>query len=197
MPAARAPNANPERLWRSSRIDEILELCPSPAKIESPKLLFYGGLAHHARGDKRTTIRCWRKALELDPTNVEVLRAFAHELSNSDKVLESASLFERLIATGKATADDWTVLGELRMKQDRMSDAARCLRRALAIEPDNALALLSMATLNASMDEPEGALKYLQKTAATNDLDLSNLADDPVFEKLWNNPQFERLVQSA
>lgn len=197
MQSTRAPKVNAELLWRKAKIDELLELCPSPAGIENPKLLYYGGLAHHARGDKRTTIRCWRKALELDPIYEDVLRAFAHELSVSDKVLESASLFERLIATGRATADDWTVLGELRMKQDRMSDAARCLRRALAIEPENALALLAMATLHASMDEPDESLRYLQKTAATEDLDLSNLADDPVFEHLWNNPRFEKLVTAG
>ena len=47
----------------------------------------------------------------------------------------------------RANADDFTCLGELRIKQDRLGEARRWLEQAVRLEPDNCLALLALAML--------------------------------------------------
>jgi hypothetical protein len=51
-----------------------------------------------------------------------------------------------------------------------------------------------MATLYAQVRDPSLTLEYLQKAAATEDVDLTDLSSDPEFEFLWHDAEFERIV---
>jgi predicted Zn-dependent protease len=117
----------------------------------------------------------------------------AYELKEQAPV-DAAELFNRLVELQRANADDFTSLGEIRVKQDRLGEAQRWLEKALRLEPGNSLALLALATLYAQVRDPALALDYLQKAADTEDVDLADLAGDPEFEALWHHPKFEEIV---
>ncbi len=127
---------------------------------------------------------------------MNIIRALAYELTEQSPG-DSAELFYNLIGLQKANADDFTCLGEIRIKQDRLGEARRWLDQALRLEPDNSLALVALATLYAQVRDPAFALDYLQKAADTDDVDLSDLKSDPEFEFLWHDKRFEKIVAST
>ena len=96
----------------------------------------------------------------------------------------------------KANADDFTCLGEMFIRQDRLREARAWLQKAIDLDPGNTLALLGLASLYAQVKDPSLALRYLKRAADTEEVDLSDVASDPEFEFLWDDPTFEQLVST-
>ena len=179
--------------WEDRSLEELVQLSNEPGANKDPEVLYFVALALNARNKKREAIECWRKAQDLDPQHENAIRALAYELTEQAPV-DSAELFYRLVGLQRANADDFTSLGEIRIKQDRLGEARRWLDHALKLEPNNSLALLAMATLYAQVQDRSLTLDYLEKTANTQDIDLSDLAYDPQFEFLWHDSKFEKIV---
>lgn len=182
-----------QKHWERRDFQALESMGQEPGAAQVPDVLYFVGLALNALNKRREAIECWRKATELDPRNENVLRALAHELVEQAPV-DAAELFYRLVGLQRANADDFTCLGEIRIRQDRLGEARRWLEQALRLESKNSLALLALATLYAQVKDPALALDFLQKAADTQDVDLSDLASDPEFEDLWHHPQFEKIV---
>lgn len=184
-----------EKYWEQRDLSALENLRREPGASKDPGVLYFVGLALNAHNKRREAIECWRKARELDPQNEHAIRALAYELMEQAPV-DAAELFYHLVGMQRANADDFTCLGEIRIKQDRLGEAHRWLEQALQLQPDNSLALLAMATLYAQVKDPSFAVDFLQKAADTKDIDLSDLASDPEFEFLWHHPKFEKIVSS-
>jgi tetratricopeptide (TPR) repeat protein len=184
---------NAQKYWDERDFAALVRLCPSPRGGKSLEVLYFAGLAYHALDKKREAIECWRRARELFPEDEHAIRALAFELAEKDPI-SAADLFYHLIGLNRAQPDDLTALGEICIKQDRLTEAQRWLERALEQDQQNSLALLSMATLYAHVRGRDLALDYLRKAADTGDIDLSDLASDPEFEFLWHDAEFERIV---
>ncbi len=181
--------------WEDRDLSALENLRRAPGAAKVPEVLYFVGLALNALNKRREAIECWRMARVLDPQNENALRALAYELLEQAPG-EAAELFYHLVGLQRANADDYTCLGEIRIKQDRLGEARRWLEQALRLQPDNSLALLALATLYAQVRDPALALDFLQKVADTEDIDLSDLASDPEFEFLWHNPKFEKIVST-
>jgi tetratricopeptide (TPR) repeat protein len=181
--------------WEARNLMALDKLRRSPLAAKVPEVLYYAGLALNALNKKREAIECWRRARALNPQYENALRALAYEL-NEQAPLEAAELFYQLVGMQRANADDFTCLGEIRIKQDRLGEARRLLEQAVRLEPDNSLALLAMASLYAQVQDASMALDYLQKTADTQEIDLTGLGSNPEFEFLWHDRKFEKIVSS-
>jgi tetratricopeptide (TPR) repeat protein len=181
--------------WENRDLSGLEALRREPSAKNVPEVLYFVGLALNAVNKRREAIECWRKARELDPQHENAIRTLAYELIEQSPV-EAAELFYRLVGLDRANADDFTCLGEIRLKQDRLGEARRWLDQALRLNPQNSLALLALAALYAQVKDPALALDYLQKAADTEDIDLSDLASDPEFELLWHHPKFEKIVST-
>jgi tetratricopeptide (TPR) repeat protein len=182
-----------EDLWERRDLRSLDTLRHNRTAAKVPDVLYFAGLALNALNRKRESLECWRMARELDPTNEKVLRALAYELVEQAPG-EAADVFYHLVGLQIANADDFTCLAEIRIQQDRLGEARRLLEQSLKLDPDNSLALLAMATLYAQVRDASLTLDFLEKAARTHDVDLADLASDPQFEFLWNNPKFEKIV---
>lgn len=188
---ALAKRAN--RYWENRNLSALEKLRRQRGAAAVPEVLYFAGLGLNALNKRREAIECWRKARQLDPTYEQALRALAYELMDQAPV-EASELFQHLVSLQKANADDFTSLGEIRVKQNRLGEARRWLDEALRLEPQNSLALLALATLYAQVRDLGLALQYLKKAAKAGDVDLSDLALDPDYEFLWHNREFEKIV---
>ncbi len=186
--------ARAKHLWDRRELEALKKLCRTVEGREDARVQYYGGLAHHAAGRKRDAIDCWRQSMSLKPNYDAPIRALAHEFEHEELYIEAVPLLTTLDRLGKATADDLTLLGEIRIKQDRLAEARQYLERALELEPENSLSLLSMANLFAHWRDRSSTLQYLKRVAAIADMDMTDLADDPVFEFLWPDSTFKRLI---
>ena len=54
-----------------------------------------------------------------------------------------------------------------------------------------------MASLYAQVRDGALAVQFLQRAAAADDIDMTDLASDPEFEFLWHDPQFEEVIAPA
>jgi tetratricopeptide (TPR) repeat protein len=183
------------KYWEDRSLEALVQLRDEPGAKKDPEVLYFVALALNARNKKREAIEYWRKAQDLNPQYEDAIRALAYELTEQAPV-ESAEFFYRLVGLQRANADDFTSLGEIRIKQDRLGEARRWLDHALKLDPNNSLALLAMATLYAQVQDRSLTLDYLERTAKTEDIDLADLAYDPQFEFLWHDPKFEKIVSS-
>jgi tetratricopeptide (TPR) repeat protein len=184
------------RLWEERNLDALAELASAEASSRDPKVLYYGGLAFHARNNKRRAVECWREAARLAPAYADPVRALAYEMTERENFIDASDLFQQLIHSGKATPDDLTALGEICIKQGRLAEAKKLLDAALESEPANALALLALATANAHMRNETAALELLRRAAETEELDLTELDSDPTFQFLWGVPEFEAIMRT-
>ena len=181
------------RYWEQRKLSTLAALQSKPELEEVADALYFVGLALNALNKRREAIECWRKAKAVDPQHELAIRTLAYELKDQAPV-EAAELYCQLLAMQRANADDFTSLGEIRIKQDRLGEARRWLEQALRLDPNNSLALLGMAMLYAQVGDSALALDFLQKAAETEDIDLSDLACDPEFEFLWHEPRFAEIV---
>ncbi len=184
-----------KELWDRNDHQSLVQLSQTAAGAKDSDVLYFAGLAYNALNKKREAIECWRKATKLPSDDDKALRALAYELADSDPI-NASDLFYRLIARNHANADDFTSLGEIRIKQDRLGEAQQLLQRALKLEKNNGLALLAMASLYANVRDRDLALDYLRKLSQAGTIDVSDLAFAPEFEFLWHDPQFEQIVCS-
>ncbi|MBI3411035.1 MAG: tetratricopeptide repeat protein [Planctomycetes bacterium] len=181
------------KLWDQRDLAKLSALSESPGSANVGTVQFYVGLAYHALNDKRKAVQCWREAIRLKPRYEAPIRALAFEFVEQNAA-EAADLLSQLDGMGKADADDLTTLAEIRIKQDRLREAHRLLERALELEPNNSLSLLAMASVYAQLRDRILTLSYLNKAAATKDIDLTDLQWDPEYEFLWNDSEFTDLV---
>jgi tetratricopeptide (TPR) repeat protein len=182
-----------QRLREAGNLSALEQLRREPGADKVAEVQYFAGLALNALNQRREAIECWRKAQALDSQNEDAIRTLAYELLEQAPV-DAAELFYRLVGLGRANADDFTCLGEIRIKQDRLGEARSWLEQAVDLEPDNSLALLALATLYVQVRDRSFALDYLQKAADTEDVDLADIASDPQFESLWHDPRFKKIV---
>ena len=182
-----------EKLWEERDLPALDKLRRESGASEVSEVQYFAGLALNALNQRREAIECWRRAQALDPQNEDAIRTLAYELLEQAPV-DAAELFYRLVGMERANADDFTCLGEIRIKQDRLGEARRWLERAIELEPDNSLALVALATLYVQVKDPSFALDYLQKAAETEDVELADIASDPQFESLWHDSRFKMIV---
>jgi tetratricopeptide (TPR) repeat protein len=181
--------------WERRDLSALEKLRREPGAASNAEALYFVGLGLNALNRRREAIECWRQARHVAPTNEHAIRILAYELMDQAPV-DAAELFYQLVGLQRANADDFTCLGEIRIKQDRLGEARRWLEQALRLEPQNSLTLMALATLYAQVRDRSLALDFLQKVADTEDIDLSDLASDPEFEFLWHDPKFEKLVSA-
>src|SRR5438105_4648828 len=117
------------RHWQARNLSALEKLRRAPGASKSPDVQYYVGLAMNALNKRREAIACWRKARSLDPQYGDATRALAYELLDEAPV-DAAELFYQLVGSQRANADDFTCLGEIRIKQDRLGEARRWLGQA-------------------------------------------------------------------
>src|SRR5262245_58560460 len=126
LKAQRSLAERAERLWEKRDLSALERLGQEPAAAKVSSVQYFVGLAKNALNKRREAIESWRTAINVDPANEDAIRALAYELLDQAPV-DAAELFFQLVGLQKANADDYTCLGEIRIKQDRLGEARRWL----------------------------------------------------------------------
>ncbi len=82
-----------------------------------------------------------RDALTLDQNNISAQINMCTLLKKQGKILEAEGLVEKIISTNdvdnKTLCDALTILGQVRMEQERLEEAEHYYKKAITIKPDN------------------------------------------------------------
>jgi tetratricopeptide (TPR) repeat protein len=96
------------------------------------------GAALHDRGLWAQALASLRRALELDPNDVQVLVDAANALKALGRAREAAPLYQRALELDPRSSEAHNNLGNAFLELGRAAEAEGCYRRALELEPSGA-----------------------------------------------------------
>lgn len=146
-----------------------------------PDVLFYAALSLDQLDKKKDAVAMLRRTLFHKPDHEGALRSLAW--SEADD-LERISVLEKMARKGICEADDYCLMGSVYNKINRLNEAHHWFSVALQKEPKNSLALLGIAEVHVKL-----AIRYVQETEDTEDIDLSQQMSDE-----WDAEEVMRFI---
>ncbi len=144
-----------------------------------------------------------QKAIDLDPNNQLSYGILADSLRAVGDVEKSSELYEQAITRGlhdlQVNPRDAQTMGSLAVYYARRHSEAHALdfiKRARAIDPTSPDLMYQNALINTAFKSPEEAISNLT-AAVKNGFSLKQVASDPDFKPLANDPAFKRLIAPA
>lgn len=161
-------------LIESKDYNAILKLLlQEPNSVE---VLYHAGLAYQAMGSSENAVKCWKKALTVNPKKRDprVLRALAHQYLQDVKTFDQAAdMYEMLDEDDESESNDMAMLGEIYMRQDKFEDAHHCFVVAIDQDPDNTQAYIRHSVLHARW-----ALRQMNEAKKRGNISLDELPND-------------------
>lgn len=117
-----------------------------------------------ARGDHAGAESCYRRALAIDPDDVDVLNNLAWMLAQRGAVDEAADLAEHAAALAPADADVLDTWATALMGADRLDEAEQAARRARTIRSEDPALGLTLSKVLVSQGNLDGAEAELTRT---------------------------------
>jgi tetratricopeptide (TPR) repeat protein len=99
-------------------------------------------------GNSDEMVKAFKKALKLDPRNVNLLSSLGDIYIKLNKANEAIQMFRKAIKLDTKNANLWVRLGDIYRSVDRIDDARKAYTAAIALEPNNRNAQSSLASCN-------------------------------------------------
>lgn len=156
---------------RAVNIPEFVNIAPDGLdRIDAPAADFYrlAEAAAEARekGELRTEIETWRKALELSPADSRALYLAGAALARDGQLREALDYLRRSTAKDPRNAEAWIELGLALTRERDVTGATDAFRTAVEADPDNALALSNLGNALVQNGRIGEALDPLRRSAA-------------------------------
>jgi superkiller protein 3 len=141
------------------------------------KMWLYKASLHQQGGEVDAAKRCLAKALEAEPRNLEALGQRASLLLSRGQAKEALADLQSLTAGHPDHAEGWLLFAEALEAVDRPDEARTAIRRALALNERDALALRQAASLELRAGKPREAAAFLERAVGVDDKDLNTVLD--------------------
>jgi serine/threonine-protein kinase len=135
------------------------------------------------------------EVLQLDERadNARTFRARAY-LHSGQKELALAERL-KLRASGARAPGSAGDVGQALAMLGRLEEARAELRRLVELEKQQYVPALDIATVCASLDEREEAIRWLERALADRSTNVAFLGQDPAFDALRDDPRFIAIVE--
>jgi tetratricopeptide (TPR) repeat protein len=181
-------------------IDSALEEAPGDEALTFAQVQLYLELADQqsSSNDLDAAERLLSEGLRKHPGNLSIRYAQALLFENQGRMRKAATVLERLVEEEPTNPAVLNAYGYLLTDEfDRHDEAADYIRRALAMDSDNAAIIDSMGWVLFHLGQYEAALDYLERAArlVTDPEMLAHLID--VHWKLGNREIARQLLDSS
>lgn len=140
-------------MWR-----RLSETNPDPRKLRAL------ANAYEQAREYRNAANALKRAVELDPKNIDLKKNLAEDLLLSDDIDTALKLYTELVATDPKDARLWVRLSQIHRQKRDFSKARDAQKRALELEPDN----LEIRYNDVNLLEAEG--KYAEAITALKNI---------------------------
>ncbi len=141
----------------------------STGKPDSAEVQYLLGLASFRLGEFPKGIANLRRAADLAPRDVRILKLLARSLAATGQRIETEQILKRATRLEPGDAEAWSLLGRLYQDENRFVDALPALERALTLNPGDVLALAAMAHSQAGLGRNDQAVATYRKAVAQNE----------------------------
>lgn len=169
-----------EKLWTKRELDDLISL-----EITEKGMSYYIGLGLCALDRKKEAILLWSKE-----SCDKCVRALAYEAYDLGDFTNSIKFFTKLIRAKLATTDDIVTLAEIFMRQEKLANAEKLLKKVS--KTDNELVFLNLAIIFALKKDQKNVLENLKRITKLN---ISDLNFDLRFSFLWENKEFQEITK--
>lgn len=125
------------------------------------RLLEWTGMVRHWHYQLDSSLACYEKCSDLEPTNADLLVKQAGVQMDSGKHDEAIQYFDRALGIDETAVDALLHRSNLQMLQGKHEEAKRDLQRCLELRPNHIMARLRLASILAATDDATGAKKQL------------------------------------
>jgi len=129
------------------------------------RLLEWAGMVKHWAYELDAAIKCYKKCVELEPINAEVMVKQAGVMMDASHHEEALSLFSSALSVDPDAVDALLHRANLRMIQADLNSAKTDLERCIELRPDYVMARLRLAAVLTSTNDAAGAKKHLDAAA--------------------------------
>ncbi len=134
---------------------------------DNPSVMNNLALALDENGARESAIEIWRRALRIDSGHRQSQENLIHALTRAGFYRDASEVCsEHLRRFPDANAEIWANQGICRYHLGDYAESVRCLRRAVALDPDNIAAKINLATTLVDANEYVGAEQILGRALA-------------------------------
>ncbi|MGH9455403.1 MAG: tetratricopeptide repeat protein, partial [Terriglobia bacterium] len=159
-------------------LDVLKKIPPSQLDLDSLAMM---GQAYSELQQYDNATKSYRAALDQDPTNQDLRRAYADALMHSGKTDEARSQFQQLVRDNPQDSVSYLRLAQIDQTQGHFDNAKQELDKAKTLAPDDLEVGYQQAILDDAMGNDAGAIQILQ------DLLKKNGGDQPASTEAENN----------
>ncbi len=106
----------------------------------------------------------------------------------------AVKIMEAVTARDSTNARAWRTLGFVARQATDYEKALAAFRRSLALEPQFAPAMYSVATVHALLGQRDSALVWVERAGKTHKLDMTQIEVDTAFAGMRNDPRLRALL---
>ena len=139
-----------------------------PDDDQTPRTEFQLGSTYDQIKDTKDAVTAFRKALDLEPDNLDVERALAHDLMALNQTDAALTAWKDIAAGDPTDPEAWGQIAEIDEDNGNFNDALTAIKKAREQAPDNLEYEFQEATVNDGLGHLDDAAKdYSDLAAAT------------------------------
>jgi tetratricopeptide (TPR) repeat protein len=171
-----------------AQTDEFGDSAADPVK------LFEKGQSAHARGELEKALEYYEQAIKVRPEFPEAEFQRGNAFASLARLDEAEAAFRRAILLKKNWSLPYSALGAVLLRRDRDGDAATILNQALALDPNDNVALRMLSGIRLRAGDAKEALELAKRATRGDDVAVSAWIGLAVAERANNNRTEARTI---
>lgn len=175
------------------RFDETIEQLKLAERLDLLAVLTTNNMATTLYCARRCdeAIRVARRHLEMDPQFFPTRDIIGLCEAQKGRFAEAVSELEKAAAQGGRSATTLGPLGNALVRSGRLGEARSVLAEVTSVQKAGGIAGVALAMIHTSLGERKQGIESLRQTADSHDTDVTFIGEDPVFDPLREEPEFQ------
>src|SRR6185437_15252503 len=148
----------------SKRAIKILSALPE--QDQTAKIQFVLGASYDQQKDTKNAIAAYRKALDMEPDNLDVERALAKDLLADNQLSAARAAYKDIATNDPSDPEAYLRLSEIERRQGNYDEALATLKKAKAVVPDSLEISFNEGLLDDALGHYDDAVAIFQKLVA-------------------------------
>ena len=138
-----------------------------PEDDQTSRTQYQMGVTYDQLKDTKSAIAAYRKALDLEPDNVDVERALAKDLTADNQTEAALKAWNDIAASDPTDAEAWAQISELDERSGKLEDALNAVKKARERASDSIGIQFQEAMIDDALGRLDDAAKIFEKLATT------------------------------